>query len=237
MTQYLKPNVLSLRPKPGGTRKPSSRKAGARKEKVAEKPRVLIIEDDRGTAELLVTALTKAGYQPQCALSEGQALRIASEVRHDLALVNIDLPALGGIDLARRLSDELDVPFVFLGHHSDSTTVREATECGALGYLVKPLQVTQVLPCVVAAFAKAKQIRELRERASNLSAALEQGRETSIAIGLLMERHHVDREAAFEALRDEARARRCNVHELAGDVLAADELLNRFSRRFRPHAK
>lgn len=237
MTQSLKPKVLSLRSKVGGARTLSTRKGGARKDKATARRRVLIIEEDASTAELLVSELTNAGYQPQRALSEQQAWRIASEARPDLALVDIDLPDLGGLDLAKRLSEELDVPFVFLGHHSDGATVHEATECGALGYLVKPLQVTQVLPCIVAAFAKANQIRELRERASNLSAALEQGRETSIAIGLLMERHHVDREAAFSALRDEARARRCNVHELASDLLAADELLNRFSRRFHADAK
>lgn len=237
MAQSLKPNVYSMPQKGPGTRKLAVKKGGANRDKPVVQSRILIIEEDHGTADLLMAELAKAGYQPQRALSEGQALRIASEVRPDLALVDIDLPDLGGLGLARRLNDELEVPFVFLGHHSDSATLQEAAECGALGYLVKPLQIPQLLPCIVAAFAKAKEIRQLRERATNLTAALEQGRETSIAIGLLMERHHVDRDMAFEALRDEARARRCNVHELAGDVLAADELLNRFSRRFRPDAK
>jgi AmiR/NasT family two-component response regulator len=69
----------------------------------------------------------------------------------------------------------------------------------------------------------------LRETESQLSTALQQSREISMAIGLLMERLRVDRDTAFEKLRDEARAKRRRMNEVAEELLQCVERINSFS--------
>jgi AmiR/NasT family two-component response regulator len=83
--------------------------------------------------------------------------------------------------------------------------VREAREAGALGYLVKPLDVPRIIPSLETALARARDLAGLRESEEKLVAALQNSREISTAIGLLMERHGKSAEQAFEMLREQAR--------------------------------
>lgn len=188
--------------------------------------RVLVVDDDRTFTTLLAEALQRAGYEVSSAESAEEALAAVATASPDLAVLDIRMPGPSGLELGTLLRDQFGVPFVFLTLVDDEDTVRHATAMGALAYLVKPVDVRRCIPTIDAAAARASELRRLRQSEAHLSNALQQSREVSMAIGLLMERLRLTRDAAFERLRSEARARRQRISELAAELLDSAERLN-----------
>lgn len=189
---------------------------------------ILLVDDDELTLDLLSHLLGQSGYATTRAVSGEMALDIAFRNEPDLALLDVMMPGMSGIDLAARLQSETSVPFMFLSGHGNAETVKRASECGAVGYLLKPFQAAQVMPAIEAALARADEIKKLRRAEVNLTAALAAGRETSIAVGLLMAKCQIDRQAAFEVLRERARSQRRKLNEVAQELIDAEELINSF---------
>jgi response regulator NasT len=205
---------------------------------------ILLVDDDTLLLDYLATVLQQAGYDTVGAASAAEALqriaeRDAAYQEHGfaLALLDITMPGMSGLDLARRLKDHTEVPFMFLSSVDDAETARQAASHGALGFVVKPVEAVRLLPAFEAALARADEIRQLRRTEANLNAALAAGRETSLAVGLLMARYQTDRNTAFEVLRDHARAGRRKVNEVAEQIVAAEELLNSLHGSFAARLK
>jgi len=189
---------------------------------------ILLVDDDPLFLDYLVTVLGHAGHDTLAAASAPEALQRVAEREADiaLALLDINMPGMSGLDLARRLKEHTSVAFMFLSSVDDAETAREAANYGAVGFVVKPVDAAHLLPALESALARADEIRQLRRTEANLNAALAAGRETSLAVGLLMTRFQTDRNTAFEVLRDHARASRRKVNEVAEQLVAAEELLN-----------
>lgn len=188
--------------------------------------KVLLVDDDRLVLSTMASGLAQAGYAVQACASAEEALRVLAVAQPDLAVLDVRMPGQSGIELARYLSEETDVPFIFLSAYSDTDIVRQAAENGALGYVVKPVDLPQLIPAIEAALARAADIHTLRATGAQLQTALSENREVSMAIGLIMERRRLDRQHAFEALRAMARTQRRKIGEVAQEILAAAELLN-----------
>jgi response regulator NasT len=189
--------------------------------------------------DYLVTVLGHAGCDTLAAASAPEALQRVAEREADiaLALLDINMPGMSGLDLARRLKEHTSVAFMFLSSVDDAETAREAANHGAVGFVVKPVDAAHLLPAFESALARADEIRQLRRTEANLNAALAAGRETSLAVGLLMTRFQTDRNTAFEVLRDHARASRRKVNEVAEQLVAAEELLNSLHGAFAARLK
>jgi response regulator NasT len=189
---------------------------------------ILLVDDDPILLEYLSTVLDHAGYDTLEATSAAEALQRVAEREADiaLALLDISMPGMSGLDLARRLRDHTSVAFMFLSSVDDAETARQAASHGAVGFVVKPVDAVHLLPAFESALARADEIRQLRRTEANLNAALAAGRETSLAVGLLMARFRADRNTAFEVLRDHARSSRRKINEVAEQLVAAEELLN-----------
>jgi response regulator NasT len=200
---------------------------------------ILLVDDDPLFLDYLVTVLGHAGHDTLAAASAPEALQRVAEREADiaLALLDINMPGMSGLDLARRLKEHTTVAFMFLSSVDDAETAREAANHGAVGFVVKPVDAAHLLPAFESALARADEIRQLRRTEANLNAALAAGRETSLAVGLLMTRFQTDRNTAFEVLRDHARASRRKVNEVAEQLVAAEELLNSLHGAFAARLK
>jgi len=181
---------------------------------------ILIVDDDRLILHTLSAGLRSAGYQTVVADSGEAAIRSASELPLDLAIVDVTMPGMSGLELAVVLQRDHGIPCLFLSAHADAAMVERAVAEGALGYLVKPLDVPNIIPSVEAALVRAREISGLRQTQAQLNVALNQNREVSIAIGMLMGGHGLSQERAFEALRAAARKERRKVSELASEVIS-----------------
>ena len=190
------------------------------------KRRILIVDDDPLLVEFLTEVIGHAGYDTVVAASGEEALQVIAGKEPDLALLDITMPGMSGLELAATLKETSSVPFMFLSAVGDSESARQAAAFGAVGYLVKPVDAAHLLPAFEAGLARADDIRQLRRTETNLNAALAAGRETSLAVGLLMGKFQTDRDTAFEVLRDHARSSRRKINEVADQLLAAEETLN-----------
>ena len=202
------------------------------------KRRILIVDDDPLLLQFLTEVIGHAGYETVAATSGEQALQLIAEREPDMALLDITMPGMTGLELARHLKEHTSVPFMFLSAIGDSESSRQAAANGAVGYLVKPVDAERLMPAFEAGLARADDIRQLRRTEHNLNAALAAGRETSLAVGLLMCKFQTDRNTAFEVLRDHARSSRRKINEVADQLLAAEETLNAmhtgFASRLKP---
>ena len=171
----------------------------------------------------LVKALRAARFDTLEALDGLSALTACVSHNPSLAVISHPLPGSHGVELARLIATQTSVPFIFLTTDSDESTLRQAIEAGALAYLLKPIEVRQIVLAVHTALQRAQEIQALRTRAQGLNAALQSERNVYVAIGLLMARFHVSQEEAFERLRRHARSKRTRVEQIATELLSASD--------------
>lgn len=204
---------------------------------------ILVVDDDRLVLASLARGLRDAGYRVSEASNGEHALEIAARDRPDLALLDVRMPGMDGVELGSVLAKQGSVPFLYLSAYGQADIVQQAAEHGALGYLVKPLDISQILPSIETALSRAAERDRLRESEANLNSALAGKRETDLAIGLLMERRRLDRKQAFEVLRTYARSERRPIADAARELVASLEKLNALAppetppRRGRPGRK
>ena len=120
---------------------------------MASKGKILVVDDDRLVLAMVVHGLSQAGYEVIDADNGDDAILLAREHRPDLALLDIRMEGKTGFDVAQYLREAVHTPFVFLSAFSDEQTVAKVQALGALAYLVKPLEVQQIVPAIDAAFA------------------------------------------------------------------------------------
>ena len=189
-------------------------------------PCILVVDDDRLIVATLKLGLEKAGYRVLEATSGEAAMSLAESTPADLALLDIRMPGMSGIELAALLDEQFQIPAVFLSAYNEHDVVDTAVRQGALGYLVKPLDVGQVLPTVGAALERAGELRQLRAQEDRLQKAVMSNRTTGTAVGVIMERQRLNATEAFEVLRRTARSQRRKIADVAQEIIAAAELVN-----------
>lgn len=167
--------------------------------------RILVVDDDRLVLATVSHGLTQAGYEVIDADNGDDAILLAREHRPALALLDIRMEGKSGFDVAATLREAYRIPFMFLSAFADAATMAEVERLGALAYLIKPLDVEQIVPAVDAALARigaaaprsaepavAPEVREVPGE----PAAVE-----PLALGILMHRHSLTREAARQRLQ------------------------------------
>ncbi len=185
--------------------------------------RLLLVDDDRLALATTAAGLRAAGYAVDVADSGEAALALAAQARFDLAVLDIRMPGLSGIELCHLLERRHQLPSLFLSAYGDRDLVAEAIREGGLGYVLKPADTEHLMPAVEAALARARDLAALRTATAQLEQALNAGRKTSVAVGIVMARRGLPEQAAFEALREEARGRRCKLEAHAADLVRALE--------------
>ena len=187
-------------------------------------PHLLLVDDDRLILSTLSSGLRAAGYQVSTADSAQEAESLLSSgARPDLAILDVQLPNTDGLTLAERLHEFEHLPFVMLSAYGDAKSVAAATGSGALAYMVKPMDVTQMVPTIEAALLRARELRALQDRTRQLQNALAVERHVSVAVGLLMVQHRLGRQDAFALLRNAARNQRIKLAELAQGMVESHE--------------
>ena len=178
---------------------------------------LLLVDDDRLILATLSSGLQDMGYQVSTAESvdDAEAL-LTSGLRPDLA---VRMLGRDGLQLAERLRDLDHIPFLMLSAFSDAQNVERASGFGALGYLVKPMDVVQIQPTIEAALLRAREIEHLRQSRAQLQEALDGDRSINVATGITMMQYRLPRAAAFELLRTAARSQRRKLADLAQEAI------------------
>lgn len=190
---------------------------------------LLLVDDDGLVLATMRKELQEAGYQVRIADSGEEGLRqAAAQPPPDLAILDIRMPGLSGIELAARLR-RLGIASIFLSAYDNDDYVEQAVSEGALGYLVKPIDVTRIIPTIETALQRAAEIRTLKETKRRLDSALDTGNTVNVVVGMLMERYRLERAEAFELIRQKARSERRKVKDVAEEIIAAWDDFNRLT--------
>jgi DNA-binding response OmpR family regulator len=196
---------------------------------MTDKGKILVVDDDRLVLATLTHGLLQAGYEVIDTDNGDDAILLAREHRPDLALLDIRMEGKSGFDVAAVLRQSIHTPFMFLSAFADADTVAQVKALGAVDYLVKPLEVKQILPAVEAALAR---LRSQGAPTVGAAPAPAPGVADDIptAVGLLMAQHGLSRTAASAQLQRLAREDGQNEERIAARLLDAAELLARAGR-------
>src|SRR5881296_2254525 len=164
--------------------------------------RVLIAEDETIIRLDLRALLEGAGFEVCAEARDGEeAIELARSEEPDLAVLDVKMPGLDGIEAARKILDERPIPIVMLTAYGEQELVARAVEAGVFGYLVKPFRETDLLPAIATARARHDELTALREEAESLAEALAARKAIERAKGLLMQREGLTESEAFARLR------------------------------------
>lgn len=199
---------------------------------MTSKGKILVVDDDRLVLAMVTHGLTQSGYEVIDADNGDDAILLAREHRPDLALLDIRMDGKSGFDVAQYLREVGHTPFVFLSAFSDEQTVAKVQSLGALAYLVKPLEVKQILPTIDAAFARARELRAGVGGRPASTPAAEVDESTALeavvpmALGVLMHRFSLGRRQALARLRRAAASDGRSLQAQAERVVQAVEDLS-----------
>jgi len=164
--------------------------------------RILIAEDETIIRLDLRELLEGAGFEVCAEARDGEeAVTLAREASPDLAIMDVKMPQLDGIEAARRILDERPIPIVMLTAYGQDELVSRAVEAGVFGYLVKPFREQDLLPAIQTARARHDELMAVRDEAESLAEALSARKAIERAKGLLMAREGLSEEEAFARLR------------------------------------
>src|SRR5262249_52541662 len=126
--------------------------------------RILVAEDETIIRLDLVEMLARAGLEVCAEARDGEeAVTLAREHAPDLAIMDVKMPRLDGIEAARRILDERPIPIVMLTAYGQEELVNRAVEAGVFGYLVKPVRGQDLLPAVTTPRARPQEVQAARE--------------------------------------------------------------------------
>jgi response regulator NasT len=190
-------------------------KAGA-----GQPPRVLVAEDEALIRFDLVELLTDEGYEVVGQAGDGEAaVEMARELEPDLVVMDVKMPKMDGIAAAEIIASERIAPVVMLTAFSQRDLVEQAREAGAMAYVVKPFDASDVVPAIEIAIARYAEIRALDDEIEDLEERLASRKIIDQAKGILQESLGLTEPEAFRWIQKTAMDLRKSMREVAEGVI------------------
>jgi two-component system, response regulator PdtaR len=185
--------------------------------------RVVLAEDEALIRLDLKEMLEEEGYEVVAETGDGEtAVRLARDLRPDLVVMDIKMPGVDGLVAAERINEERLAPVLILTAFSQRDLVEGAAQAGAMGYLVKPFQKSDVVPAIELAVARHQERVALEEEVTGLEERLETRKLVDRAKGILMDRYGMKEADAFRFLQKAAMDGRLRLREVAGRVVEGE---------------
>jgi two-component system, response regulator PdtaR len=190
------------------------------------KLRVLIADDESIRVMSLRMQLTALGHDVVAQGSTGEeAVALAEQTHPDLAILDIKMPGMDGIEAAERIMQIRPIPILLLTAYSEEQLVARAAETSISAYLMKPVAEDDLLPAISLALARFRQFEALQQEVANLKDALETRKVIERAKGILMRRLNLSEEEAFHRLQKQSQDTNRKLAEVALALVTADQLL------------
>jgi response regulator NasT len=186
----------------------------------AIKHRILIAEDEAIIRLDLKEMLEEEGLDVVAEAADGEAaIRLAREEKPDLVIMDIKMPGMDGLAAAERIVEEGLGAVLILTAFSQKDLVQRAAEAGAMGYLVKPFQKSDLMPAIEVALARHAELVAVKAESASLNDQLATRKAVDRAKGKLMDEKGMTEAEAFRHLQKKAMDERRPMKVVAEEIL------------------
>lgn len=191
-----------------------------------ESLKAVIAEDEQLTRTIIRARLEKLGHTVVAEAGDGQqAIEAARLHRPDVIIMDIKMPVMDGIEAARSILADTPCAILFLSSFNEQELVEQASETGALAYLMKPFRKEDLAPALEMAVRRYRQIQTQKKEIDDLKETLETRKLIERAKGILMDRHNMSEEEAFKRIHFQARNQNKKMREIAQSIITAADLI------------
>lgn len=183
----------------------------------------LVIADNESIIRLdLREMLEDAGHEIVGEAVNGRkAVELTRMHRPDLVIMDIKMPEMDGITAARKISEEKIAPVLLLTAFSQPEIVEQAKDSGVLGYLVKPVQESNLFPAIEIALSRWQEMQGLEAKLDKLKDSLETRKIVARAKGIIMAAHKLGEQEAYRRIQRYAMAKRISIKDVAEAIVKA----------------
>lgn len=182
--------------------------------------RVVIAEDEAIIRLDLKELLQEEGYDVVGETGRGdEAIELVRRLRPELVILDIKMPGLDGLSAARQIAGERLSAVLMVTAFSQRELVEQARDAGALAYLVKPFQKSDLIPAIEVALGRFAELTSLEREVEDLQGRLEARKVIDRAKGKLMDDHEMAEQDAWRFLQQSAMTNRVRIDEIAQQVL------------------
>ncbi|MEY4404663.1 MAG: hypothetical protein RI976_594 [Actinomycetota bacterium] len=183
--------------------------------------RIVLAEDEAIIRLDLRESLQEEGYEVVGDVGRGdKAVEMVDELRPDVAIFDIKMPGMSGLEAAKIVSDKKICPVVMLTAFSQREIIEQARDAGALAYLVKPFQKSDLVPAIELAIARFAELKSLSGEVAALGAQLEIRKLVDRAKGVLIDKHQMSESDAFSFIQSMAMSQRMKMGDIAEQIIA-----------------
>jgi AmiR/NasT family two-component response regulator len=188
--------------------------------------RILIADDESIRLLSLRKQLAALGHNVVAEASTGgEAVTLAASALPDLAILDIKMPVMDGIEAAEKITQARPVPIILLTAYDEAQLVERAAQANISAYLMKPVVEEDLLPAITLALARFRQFQALRQEVADLREALEARKIIERAKGILMRRLNLTEEEAFRRLQKQSQDSNRKLAQVAEAIVVADQFL------------
>ena len=182
--------------------------------------RVVIAEDEAIIRLDLKETLEEEGYDVVGETGRGdEAVRLVAELQPDVAILDVKMPGMDGLAAAREIAKDRGAAVLILTAFSQRDLIEEARDAGALAYLVKPFQRSELIPAVEVALGRFQEVKALESEVKDLADQLETRRLVDRAKGHLMDKQGLSEADAFSFIQKTAMSERTTMKEISRRVI------------------
>ena len=182
--------------------------------------RVVIAEDEAIIRLDLKELLAEEGYEVVGETGRGdEAIELVRELHPDLVILDIKMPGLDGLSAARYVAGERMAAVLILTAFSQRDLVEQARDAGALAYLVKPFQKSDLIPAIEIALGRFAELSALEREVADLHERLEARKVVDRAKGVLMDDAGLTEQASWRFLQQQAMTNRVKIADIARRVV------------------
>lgn len=182
--------------------------------------RVVVAEDEAIIRLDLVETLRDEGYDVVAECGRGdEVVALVEQHAPDLVLLDIKMPGLDGLSAARLINQRSDAAVIMLTAFSQRELIDEASDAGAMAYLVKPYQRTDLVPALEVARARRQERQALAAKVDELESRIEERKLIDRAKGVLMDANGLSEDDAFRFMQRSAMSGRRRMSDVAEEVL------------------
>jgi AmiR/NasT family two-component response regulator len=181
--------------------------------------RILVAEDESLIRLGLRRILEESNYDVVAAPDGRTAVKLARQTGPDLAILDIKMPGLDGLEVARQIYARRPLPIVLLTAYGDRELIEQATDLPIMAYLMKPVNEQELLATLQVVMARFEEQQQVIQHAVGLEEQLATRKLVDRAKGVLMERQGLSEKDAYQRIQRQARQERRSMRQVAEAIL------------------